>query len=53
MPYVAKQAGHSVAVLARYYAGVMEELEGGERVDAEAAIRAARARLNAARTASR
>ena len=32
-----------MAVLARHYAGVMEELEGAERVDAEAAIRAARA----------
>lgn len=40
--YVAEQAGHSVATLARHYAGVLEELEGGERVSAEAAIRAAR-----------
>ena len=40
--YVADQAGHSVATLARDYAGVLEELEGGERVSAEEAIRAAR-----------
>jgi integrase len=41
--YVADQAGHSVATLARDYAGVLESLEGsGERVSAEEAIRTAR-----------
>lgn len=40
--YVADQAGHSVATLARHYAGVLEELEHGDRVSAEDAISAAR-----------
>jgi hypothetical protein len=34
--------GHSVQTLSRYYAGVMAELEDGERIDAEEAIRRAR-----------
>lgn len=39
---VAEQAGHSVATLARHYAGVLEELEGQPPVPAAEAIRAAR-----------
>jgi integrase len=39
---VAKQAGHSVATLARHYAGVIEELEEQPRVPAAEAIRRAR-----------
>jgi hypothetical protein len=38
---VARQAGHSVAVCDRHYAGIFEATPG-ERVSAEAAIRAAR-----------
>ena len=51
VPYVAAQAGHSVAVLARHYAGVMEELEGIDRIGAEAAIQAARVARQAGKTA--
>lgn len=40
--YVADQAGHSVATLARHYAGVLAELRGQPRVPAADAIRAAR-----------
>ncbi len=39
---VAEQAGHSVATLARYYAGVIKELKGLPRVPAAEAIRQAR-----------
>jgi hypothetical protein len=39
---VAEQAGHSVATLARHYAGVLEELEDQPRVPADVAIRRAR-----------
>lgn len=39
---VAEQAGHSVATLARHYAGVLEELEDQPRVPAAEAIRRAR-----------
>jgi integrase len=42
LPYVAEQAGHSVATLARHYAGVIRELRGQPRVPAEEAIRRAR-----------
>jgi hypothetical protein len=40
--YVASEAGHSVATLARHYAGVLESLEDGVRVPAVDAIREAR-----------
>jgi len=43
LPYVAEQAGHSVATLTRHYAGVIRELRGQRRVPAEEAIRRARA----------
>jgi integrase len=46
LPYVAEQAGHSVATLARHYAGVIRELRGQPRVPAEEAIRRARASLD-------
>lgn len=39
---VAEQAGHSVATLARHYAGVLEELEDQPRAPAAEAIRRAR-----------
>lgn len=45
LPYVAEQAGHSVATLARHYAGVLDALEDQERVPAAEAIRRARERL--------
>ncbi len=44
--YVAEQAGHSVATLARHYAGVMSEMKGQPRVPAGAAIRRAREAAN-------
>ena len=40
--YVARQLGHSVAVLLRTYAHLIDEFEGRERVDAESEISAAR-----------
>ncbi|MFZ0376816.1 MAG: hypothetical protein WCD11_31190 [Solirubrobacteraceae bacterium] len=47
LAYVAEQAGHSIATLARYYAGVIKELEDQPRVPAEEAIRHARAEVDA------
>jgi integrase len=40
--YVAEQAGHSVATLAKHYAGVLRELEGQPRKPAAEVIRSAR-----------
>lgn len=40
--YVAQQAGHDVATLAAYYAGVLEETSDGVRVSAETAVEDAR-----------
>ncbi len=42
LTYVAEQAGHSVATLARHYAGTMRELETRPRVPAAEAVRRAR-----------
>lgn len=42
LAYVADQAGHSIATLAKHYAGVMKELRGKPRVPAAEAIRQAR-----------
>ncbi len=42
LTYVAEQAGHSVATLARHYAGTMRELESKPRVPAAEAVRQAR-----------
>jgi hypothetical protein len=39
---VAKQAGHSIATLARHYAGVIRELQNKPRAPAGEAIRDAR-----------
>ena len=39
---VARQAGHSVAVCDRHYAGIFDDVDPATRVTAEAAIRAAR-----------
>ena len=48
LTYVAEQAGHSVATLARHYAGVLRELEHAPRTPAAEAIRAARERIGVA-----
>ena len=45
LTYVAEQAGHSVATLARYYAGVIRELRGQPKIPAAEAIRQAREQL--------
>jgi hypothetical protein len=42
LTYVAEQAGHSVATLARHYAGTMRKLESMPRVPAAEAILQAR-----------
>lgn len=47
---VAEWAGHSVATLARHYAGVLEELEDQPRVPAAEAIRQAREQTRERRT---
>jgi integrase len=52
LPYVADQAGHSVATLARHYAGVLRELRGKPRVPAAEAIREARASIGTELTGS-
>ena len=52
MTYVAQQAGHSIATLSTYYAGVIEELEDQPRVPAAEAIRAARRTVEAEVTVS-
>ena len=46
LTYVAEQAGHSVATLARYYAGVIKELHGQPKIPAADAIRVARERIS-------
>ena len=46
LTYVAEQAGHSVATLARYYAGVIKELHGQPKMPAAEAIRVARERIS-------
>jgi hypothetical protein len=48
LTYVAEQAGHSVATLARHYAGVLRELEHTPRTPADEAIREARERVEVA-----
>jgi hypothetical protein len=48
LTYVAEQAGHSVATLARHYAGVLRELQHAPRTPADEAIRAARERASVA-----
>jgi len=42
LTYVAEQAGHSVATLARHYAGVLRELESQPKQPAADVIRSAR-----------
>jgi hypothetical protein len=42
LTYVAEQAGHSVATLARHYAGTLRELESKPRVPAAEVIQQAR-----------
>jgi integrase len=46
LTYVAEQAGHSVATLARHYAGTMRELETEARIPAAEAIRKAREQIS-------
>ncbi len=48
LTYVAEQAGHSVATLAKHYAGVLDELEDEARTPAAEAINAARHQLRCA-----
>lgn len=52
LTYVAQQAGHSVATLSTYYAGVIEELEDQPRIPAAQAIRDARRKVEAEVTSS-
>jgi integrase len=52
LTYVAQQAGHSIATLSTYYAGVIEELEDQPRVPAAETIRAARRTVEAEVTVS-
>lgn len=47
LTYVAEQDGHSVATLARHYAGTIAELEDQPRVPAAQAILEARAQVAA------
>jgi hypothetical protein len=46
LTYVAEQAGHSVATLARHYAGTMRELETEPRIPAAEAIRQVREQIS-------
>jgi hypothetical protein len=48
LAYVAEQAGHSIATLARHYAGTIRELEDRPRIPAGEAIREARERISVA-----
>src|SRR5437763_15973009 len=50
LTYVAEQAGHSVATLARHYAGVLDGLEDQPPVPAAEAIRQAREAVECARS---
>jgi hypothetical protein len=50
LTYVAEQAGHSAATLAKHYAGSLDELEDKPRTPAAEAINAARAELRCAQT---
>ena len=52
LTYAAQQAGHSVATLSTYYAGVIEELEDQPRIPAAQAIRDARRKVEAEVTSS-
>ena len=50
LTYVAEQAGHSVATLAKHYAGTLDELEDKPRTLAAEAINAARSQLKCAQS---
>ncbi len=50
LTFVADQAGHSVATLAKHYAGVLEELEDKPRTLAADAIHTARNELRCAQS---
>jgi len=47
LTYVAEQAGHSVATLARHYAGTMRESETEPGIPAAEGIRQAREQISA------
>lgn len=51
LAWVAENDGHSIATLAKHYAGVLRDLEGKPRVSAEQAIREAREQVRLRRTA--
>lgn len=53
LAYVAEQAGHSIATLAKHYAGVIRELEDKPRIPASEAIRQARERVRCATSVRR
>jgi site-specific recombinase XerD len=53
LAYVAEQAGHSIATLAKHYAGVIRELEDAPRTPAAEAIDEAREKLRSATDARR
>ena len=48
LAYVAEQAGHSIATLAKHYAGVIRELENEPRKPAAEAVREAREQVRCA-----
>ena len=48
LTYIAEQAGHSVATLAKHYAGTLDELEDRPRTPVAEAINAARQQLKCA-----
>jgi integrase len=50
LTYVAEQAGHSVATLAKHYAGTLDELKDTPRTPAAEAINAARRQLKCAQS---
>jgi hypothetical protein len=50
LTFLADQAGHSVATLAKHYAGVLEELEDKPRTPAADAIREARSQRSSTGT---
>ncbi len=49
LTYVAEQAGHSIATLAKHYAGTIRELEDQPRIPAADAIRQAREQIRQAK----
>ncbi len=52
MTYIAEQARHSVATLARHYAGTMHELEAKPRIPAAETIRQAHGEVGGTHSAT-